>query len=159
MPNARALAILTAFGLAVACTDALTPFERSSATGRISMSFGAWPQAWPRDPYVLDSARVSGDSLILAVRHSGGCRTHRYGLVAWNGWLESSPVQVDALLAHDDRDDPCDAVISARLSFDLTPLREAYLSAYRNSARRVWINLSDPSSPVAPALTSVLYEF
>ena len=44
--------------------------------------------------------------------------------------MESNPVQVNALLAHDDDDDPCDAVVSQRRTFDLTPFLEAYEEAY-----------------------------
>ena len=44
--------------------------------------------------------------------------------------MESSPVQINALVTHDDGDDPCDALVTEERAFDLTPLAEAYEAAY-----------------------------
>jgi len=88
------------------------------------------PQRWPSDPATLEDFVVSGDQLDVRVRYSGGCADHDFKLVAWGGWMESYPVQVKALLSHDARDDPCDAVVSKDLSFDLQPLKRAYQESY-----------------------------
>lgn len=116
-------------------------------TGRIRVSFGADPARYPRDAWALDSARIEGDTLWLRIRHGGGCERHRYALVAWNGWLESNPVQAGVLLAHDARDDACDALLSPVLRFDLAPLREAYLRDYGGAHGTVILRISDPSHP------------
>ncbi len=85
---------------------------------------------WPRDPYALGEVTVTGRVLSAEVSYGGGCGEHRMDLVAWGGWLESSPVQINALLSHDDGDDPCDAVVSEERSFSLEPLVRAYEEAY-----------------------------
>jgi hypothetical protein len=85
---------------------------------------------YPSDPVSLASAEILSDSLALAVRYSGGCAVHAFRLIAFNYWLESNPVQVVAVLAHDDPDDPCDAIVSDTITFGLAPLREAYRDSY-----------------------------
>jgi hypothetical protein len=88
------------------------------------------PQRWPSDPAKLQDFVVSGDRLDARVSYGGGCADHDFKLVAWGGWMESYPVQVRALLSHDAKDDPCDAIVSEDLSFDLQPLKRAYQESY-----------------------------
>jgi len=91
------------------------------------------PDDWPLDPLGLREHALDGGALSLEVEHGGGCTTHDYALVAWGGWMESFPVQVDVLLTHDDHDDPCDALVRRTLRFDLTPLRDEYFRSYPTS--------------------------
>ncbi|MDH3497008.1 MAG: hypothetical protein OER21_09605 [Gemmatimonadota bacterium] len=86
--------------------------------------------AGPRDPVTLQNALVLGDTLRLEVSYGGGCRTHAFGLLVQRTFLETNPVQAPTALAHDDRDDPCDALVSRTLLVDLRPLREEYRRAY-----------------------------
>lgn len=88
------------------------------------------PHPWPFDPWDWVSHRVEGSILELGVRFSGGCREHRFALLLDPAFRESHPVQVGARLAHDDADDPCDAVVDGTLRFDLEPLRERYVAGY-----------------------------
>ena len=85
---------------------------------------------WPRDAYTLGSVAVDGLTLTAELTFSGGCGEHRMDLVAWGGWMESYPVQVNALVTHDDGDDPCDGILVEERAYDLAPLREAYEAAY-----------------------------
>ena len=62
-----------------------------------------------------------GDCLELEVRYTGGCEEHEINLAA-RGWVKTDPPKVEARIVHDNID-PCDAVISEYLSFDLTELR------------------------------------
>jgi hypothetical protein len=96
----------------------------------IIVDFDTRPEAWPQDPLGLMDYSVDGSILALEVEHGGGCAHHEYDLVAWGGWMESFPVQVNVLLAHEDNDDPCDGLLRRRLLFDLTPLREAYFPVF-----------------------------
>jgi hypothetical protein len=121
--------------------------------GQIVVRFGADPVRYALDAWSLDSARTEGDTLRLRVRHGGGCARHRYALVAWNGWLESFPVQAGLLLAHDARGDACDALLLPVLRFDLTPLREAYRRAYDGEHGTIVLRLSDPARPAATLRT------
>ena len=53
-------------------------------------------------------------------------------LVLWasGDFRESDPVQTWMLLAHDDLDDPCEALIERSVVFDLDPIRQAHIDAY-----------------------------
>jgi len=95
----------------------------------------AWqsgPEDWPQDPLILREFSLAGPILELQVEYGGGCEPHDHDLVAWGGWMESLPVQVNVLLTHEDHDDPCDALIHRTLRFDLTRLREDYVASYRD---------------------------
>lgn len=85
---------------------------------------------WPRDPYTLGAVTVDGLTLSAEVTYGGGCAAHVMDLVGWGGWLESNPLQINALVTHDDADDPCDALITETRPFDLRPLVRAYEGAY-----------------------------
>ena len=158
-------ALSGAFGalfLVAACDE---PLEVPSGhvgdgeVGRIMVLFGADPLRYRRDAWDLDSARIENDTLRLHVRHGGGCERHRYALVAWNGWLESNPVQAGVLLAHDSRGDACRALLFPVLRFDLAPLREAYLRAYGGQHGTVVLRLSDPVKPAAGSVGTVRWSF
>jgi hypothetical protein len=89
------------------------------------------PEKWPSDwVSALDSLRIEGDHLRFRVSYGGGCAAHDFKLVAWGGWMESFPVQVRAFLSHDGKNDPCDAIVTRALSFDLRPLKKAYQESY-----------------------------
>ena len=103
---------------------------------------------WPLDWATIDEVSLQGDLLELAVHFSGGCATHDFNLVAWGGWMESFPVQIQTLLSHDGKDDPCDAVVTERLTFDLRPLQKAYEESYgvgQPGETTVIISLANPN--------------
>jgi hypothetical protein len=104
-----------------------------SSGSPIVIEFESSPEEWPRDPLVLHDYDLDGGVLSLDVEYGGGCETHEHALVAWGGWMESFPVQVNVLLTHEDHDDPCDALIRRTLRFDLGPLREEYYRSYPSS--------------------------
>lgn len=87
---------------------------------------------WPRDPLTLISRSVDGLRLTATLQYGGGCGQHRIDLVIWGDWIEPAavPPHINALLAHDDGNDPCDAVIADERTFDLRPLRDAYEWAF-----------------------------
>lgn len=96
----------------------------------VVVAMDANPGAWPRDSFQFRDIRIQGDLLRVDVTYGGGCAIHHFSLVAHGGWMESNPVQVQAFLAHDGHDDPCDALIHRDLRFDLSPLKRVYQDAY-----------------------------
>jgi hypothetical protein len=101
----------------------------------VIIDWGSRPEDWPQDALTLTGYSLEGPVLTLEVGYGGGCEPHDDDLVAWGGWLESFPVQVNVLLTHEDHDDPCDALIQRTLRFDLTRLREDYEASYRDRGR------------------------
>lgn len=116
------------------------------------VDFSTTPNAWPLDALDMREPRIDGDLLRMVMEHGGGCETHAYGLVAWNGWLESNPVQVGATLVHEDFDDPCDALVTAERTFDLTPLKVAYQQVYGLGPDTLMIVLTEPDQEVGEAV-------
>lgn len=103
-----------------------TVLGMASGTLPVIVDFVSDPSSWPGDPYQIEAAEVSGQSLMLRVAYSGGCKVHDLKAVAWGGWIEESPIEVGLFLAHEDFDDPCDAWVTRDLYFDLGSLRLAY---------------------------------
>lgn len=105
------------------------------------------PGDWPGDAYSLGEITVSGHQLMTTATYGGGCEIHTFDLVALGGWLESSPVQVDILITHDDHDDLCDALPTVELRYSLRPIVEAYEEAYGAGAagsRTLILRVADP---------------
>ena len=150
---------VTALVVCTACRESVGPDLSASTVGSIVVSFNTALSSLKRDLYDIESVRIDGDSLHLKIRHSGGCEQHEYGLVAYNGWMESQPVQVAATLLHDGNGDKCDALLQPELRYDLTPLRLAYAEAYRTSHGTIVIQLSDPSPGSGLQPASVTYTF
>ena len=96
----------------------------------------------PQDALSITTAAIQDDALVLDVSYGGGCMDHDFGL-CWDGaFAESSPVQIQAFVAHDGHDDPCDAVPSEQLAFDLLPLQQAWQDAYQSEHGDVEIHLA-----------------
>jgi hypothetical protein len=147
--NIRGLFRLAAVAAAVGaanCTDPAGPYVAADSVGRVRVALGSSPTQWRTDAMQIDSARAEADTLVVHVTHGGGCAAHEYAAIAWNGWLESHPVQVGTLIAHDGHDDPCDALISARLRFDLTPLKQAYWASYGTGSAVLILRLATSGS-------------
>lgn len=102
--------------------------------------------AVPPDPYDFVGAAVRGDTLLATVRYGGGCRTHEFRLVIARGFMESQPPQVRALIDHRANADPCKALITRELRFDLAPLRAEFRRNYPTAPGVVTINLLPPAS-------------
>ena len=159
MMSRSRIAWVTALLICAACRESTGPDLSASTAGSIVVRFNTRLTSLKRDLYDIESLRIDGDTLHLKVQHSGGCATHEYGLVAYNGWMESEPVQVGATLLHDGNGDQCDALLQPELRYDLTPLRLAYAEAYRTSHGTIVIQLSDPSPGSGLQPASVTYTF
>lgn len=115
--------------LATACSSSpLLPEPEE----RIIIDLGADVNDWPRDDWQRHSARIDDARLHLTVTYGGGCRAHHFWLVAVGDWhvLPSSGptprLTIPVLVAHDAHGDPCEALVTRDLTFDLEPLRTAY---------------------------------
>ena len=95
-----------------------------------------------RDPTThINEIRIEGDLLQLTVSYSGGCEEHVFELIGTKNFMESEPVQVNIRLSHNANNDPCDALITEELIFNLSPLKEAWQDAYQQESGTIIINL------------------
>ena len=110
------------------------------------------PGSWGDDDYVLNAVAIVGDALMLNVSYGGGCSMHRFTLVASETFMESSPVQLAVLLAHDANGDACKAWLTEDYRFDLRVIRDRYREAYGRGPGEVVRLLDDaPSGPLVYA--------
>ncbi len=125
----------------------------------IIVDFETRPDEWPRDLLTLKRHTLARPTLTLDVEYSGGCEDHEFDLVAWGGWLESFPIQVNVLLAHESHGDACDALITQGLRFDLSPLERAYVATYGTAAQGATTIVLRLAVPGAPEPQLIEYTF
>ena len=140
------------------CADPTAPYGPADSVGNVHVAFGSEPGDWAADPLQIDSARVEESMLNVYVSHGGGCGVHEYAAIAWNGWLESYPVQVGTLIAHRANGDQCRALLYRRLRFDLTPLRQAYVGGNHPASATIIIRLHTNSRDPGDSIL-VTYSF
>lgn len=87
------------------------------------------PESLHFEPWQFIEGGAEGDRLALRVGYSGCQPAHDWTCYITGGFMESNPVQVRAVLAHETRED-CDAAFEETLRFDLRPLKRAYHEAY-----------------------------
>jgi len=121
----------------------------ASRTLSLIVAQSSSPEDWPTEPFSLGAVSFDGTTIRADVSYGGGCADHRMDLVIWGGWMESFPVQVNALITHDGGDDPCDSVVSETRTFDVFPLAVAYAEAYGtggDARPRVILRIWDPET-------------
>ena len=96
---------------------------------------------WGTDDYVLNAATITGDTLTLNVSYSGGCERHDFTLVVADEFLESEPVQLRVVLAHNANKDACEAYPTEDYHFDLGAIKTLYQQAYRQKAGAIVLRL------------------
>ena len=119
------IAILSALLAVPGCRESAT--EPDAPEGNVVL---AGSGDWGNDPYMANRASIDGDRLTIEVSFAGGCRTHAFTLVTAASFMESDPVQLSAVLAHDADGDPCQAWLTESHVFDLTLVRTRYQQFY-----------------------------
>lgn len=142
-----ALAVLVALG--PSCHDPTGPRSRLGSDREIVVAFGRDPSAYPDDDWDLVEGAVDGDTLQLRVRYVGGCRPHRFRLLAVDDWIplpDFGPIPtvgVELRLSHDAVGDRCEALVTETLRFGLEPLGTAYRERYGGGPARLLLQITD----------------
>ncbi len=76
----------------------------------------------PSDEFQFHSVSIDGNCLKLAVQYGGGCEEVIFQLIDASVVMESFPIQRNVRLSLEDND-PCEALVTQELSYDLTPLQ------------------------------------
>lgn len=125
----------------------------------IIVDFDSRPEDWQHDPLTLRRYSLEGHVLELDVEYGGGCKEHDLDLVAWGGFLESFPVQVNVLLSHDGHDDACEALIMRTLRFYLVPLRDEFVPPHRDGGPGATTLILRLNVPDGEGLRLIEYSF
>lgn len=124
-------------------------FECADGTCEWDYSAGAYLpdcHADQGDPYDVGGVSLDGDTLTVSVSAGGGCEDHDWVLCWPDGvFAESDPVQAFLEVWHDDHDDPCDAIISEDVPFDLVPLRTAWQASYGSGPGTIVVSVGGES--------------
>ena len=88
------------------------------------------------------------DTYTIEVEYGGGCEIHEFKLIIESAFMESNPVQTNALLSHNSKGDVCRAIIRDRLYFNFSPLKEIYRDAYQTDHGTIIIHLAGISDPI-----------
>lgn len=99
------------------------------------------PRDVESDPVEVTRSLVQADTLVVDLRHGGGCAPHAYAVCFESLSGASSPVQSTLRVIHEGNGDPCDALLSAERRIDLTPLAERYERDGLGSAGIIATNL------------------
>jgi hypothetical protein len=94
------------------------------------------------DPFVIQSASIDGDVMTLDVEYSGGCLEHEFNLFSIPSFSDVFPIHTNVYLQHIDPGDPCDAVVTTTLQYDLRPIADLYY-VYYGQYDPVEIHLAD----------------
>lgn len=108
--------------------SAESPTEAPTATASTPKPLQVTASPAPKDDLILKGVELQGDTLVVRVMHSGGCKPHTYELL-WNGTFQKSAAgdaQAELVLAHDANGDSCEALLNRTASFDLGPLKQRW---------------------------------
>jgi hypothetical protein len=83
------------------------------------------------DPFVIEHAEISGNTLVMRVSYSGGCENHQFDLVGNPNIAKSLPPIRSIELVHKSNGDACKAKMEETLRFNITNL------AYKQEAGSV----------------------
>ncbi len=139
--------LLVAVALSLVACGRAPPLSSTPSGHQWQSELQACPAQLAGDGSVgVSDVTLSGDSLTLTVQHSGGCKTHEYGL-CWNqSFLESNPVQAQLRVLHQDNGDSCEAIVSNTLTFDLAGLKAAYRAGYQSQTGTVILRIGAQST-------------
>ena len=135
----------------VSTTPAPGPPDGAGTAGNVVFTPGSVDSTahWGADAYELESAAVTGDTLVVTLSYGGGCRTHRLTLVAAEGFMESDPVRLQVAIAHDADGDPCQRWVTEDYHFLLDPIKARYKAAYGSGAGVIVLQLArNPGGPL-----------
>ncbi len=87
----------------------------------IKAHFGEFAES---DPITIQSAMVSGNTLILTVSYSGGCKEHSFDMVGSQFVAKSLPPIRQLKLIHKNNDDKCKAIVTKTISVDIREMAD-----------------------------------
>jgi hypothetical protein len=140
MKHALILALCLCIFLACDKDSQDLPYPVSAQAGGISIQSDL--SAIPQDALTIEDAVINANILTLTVRYGGGCGDTRFELFGDGLFMESYPVQTNIMLSFKD-EDPCRALLTKVLDFDLTRLATFYRNAYQTQTGTIILRIRD----------------
>jgi hypothetical protein len=101
-------------------------------------------EKWKKDTHSITASRVEKSNLFLTLTYSGGCKEHKFELVAWNYFvIKPNEIQADILLSHDSNSDFCKSIVKTELCFDLSPLESEYQKFFQSASGTIALLLNN----------------
>ena len=99
----------------------------SACCGRDEVCF-TWkpPARLQKDSVILHHVELREDILTITAAFGGGCGDHEFRLFMQPAFMKSMPVQANLYFQHTDLGDPCDAIISEDISFNIRKIADLY---------------------------------
>jgi hypothetical protein len=137
-------AVVVTLALIAACGSGAptnTPADSSLLVVRPGVLISADSDA-SGDAYSISGRpAVERNFLHVTVQYGGGCARHEFALRASHVFLESNPVQSPITIRHKANGDPCRALLTRDLRFDLTALRDAWRRSYQRQSGTIILRL------------------
>ena len=132
--------ILLVFALSsVGCVSAPRVGEVSHASEPLAVAMERGCGSEASDALTLRGAELNGASLLLDVRHGGGCTEHTYRVCGAREVLETDPGQWVVTVLRDGHGDACRAPVQRTLEVELAPHRPVDVSTLRERSVTVWV--------------------
>jgi hypothetical protein len=140
----------------VATLSIVSHVPTDSADGEVIIT-DADPRSFQVDPYRLDRVSIDDHVINITVTYSGGCKNHYFQLfMSPAAFMESYPAQANLYLRHFADFDPCDAIVTRDLAFDLQPVAHLYELMY-GDLDPIRLNLFEYFETVPGRKVSVMY--
>jgi hypothetical protein len=100
---------------------------------------GSAPKASAATDFNGEALVSEDDILTLSVSYSGGCEEHDFDLY-WDGsFAETALPFANLLMFHENNNDMCEAYITEEIQFDISKLKEGYISNYGNDVGSFYV--------------------
>ncbi len=134
--------ILTLLFLIQCTTNNILQSEYVGADGIILGNIGN-TGSFKFDSYSLNDIKIVGDSMIINLSYSGGCRDHEFYLIAKNYFGNSDSPKAELVLSHDNKMDPCEAYPTEDHTFVLLPLKYEYNKKFGKETGKILLVLDE----------------
>ncbi len=95
------------------------------------------------DSYKLNDIKIVGDSIKINISYSGGCREHKFRLIAKNYFGDSNSPKAELVLSHNSNMDPCEAYPTEEHTFVLLPLKYEFYKMYGMESGEIRLMLEE----------------
>jgi len=95
------------------------------------------------DRYRLNDIEIIGDSIVINLSYSGGCREHEFRLIAQKYFGESDIPKAELVLSHNSNFDPCEAYLTEEYKFVLLPLKFEYYKKFGKESGSIRLVLDE----------------